>query len=218
MKATRSKLVIALFAGALLLPLAGCGDNDSDIDFDNDNGSPQPTSTAPGSTPVPTATPVAGATATTVATAAATATAEAPTATPDDGETPTPVPTGAPCSDPSVVVEVSIDTAYGAARIDLQYPAAEVNIPGSGTAPDVVERVEFASSGGLTTVNDDDNTGTLTASLVSFAEQPSGLFATVTFDCTAGAPAAGDFICTVVSASTPGGVGIPDATCSVAVQ
>ncbi len=215
MKTTRSKLVIALFAGALLLPLAGCGDNDSDIDFDNDNGSPQPTSTAPGSTPVPTATPAVGATATTVV---ATATAAAPTATPVDAETPTPVPTGEPCSDPSVVVEVSIDTAYGAARIDVQYPAAQVNIPGSGTATDVVDRVEFASSGGLTTVNDDDNTGTLTTSLVSFSEQPSGLFATVTFDCTSGVPAAGDFTCTVVSASTPGGVGITDATCSVAVQ
>ena len=211
MKTTRSTLAIALLAGVLMLPLAGCGDNDSDIDFDNDNGNgPQPTSTATpaGSTPVPTQTPGV----------VATDTPAGPTATPVDAETPTPVPTGAPCSDPSVVVEVSIDTAYGAARHDVQDPAAQVNIPGSGTAQGVVDRVEFATSGGLTTVNDDDNTGTVTASLVSFSEQPSGLFATVTFDCTAGVPAAGDFTCTVVSASTPGGVGITDATCSVAVQ
>lgn len=206
MQYNRSKVLVAILAGALLMPLAGCGDGDNDIDLD----SPEPTSTAAGSTPVPTRTPGVGATATTVATVV-------PTATPVDNETPTPVPTDAPCSDPSVVVEVSIDTAYGAARVDVQYPAAQVNIPGSGTAQSVVDRVEFASSG-LTTVNDDDNTGTLTASLVSFSEQPSGLFATVTFDCTSGAPSAGDFTCTVVSASTPGGVGIPDATCSVAVQ
>lgn len=209
MKRNRSTVLMALLAGALLLPLAGCGDNDSDIDIDI----PEPTSTAGGGTPVRTATPGAVPTPTAIAT-----TAEQPTATPDDGETPTPVPTGAPCSDPSVVVEVSIDVAYGAARIDLQYPGASVNIPGSGTAADVVDRVEFASSGGLTTVNDDDNTSTLTTSLVSFSEQPSGSFATVTFDCTGGVPAPGDFTCTVVSASTPGGVAIPDASCSVTVQ
>jgi len=208
MKRNRSTVLMALLAGALLLPLAGCGDNDSDIDIDI----PEPTATVGGgSTPVRTATPGAVPTPTAVAT-----TSEAPTATPDDGETPTPVPTGAPCSDPSVVVEISIDTAHGAARIDLQYPAS-VLIPGSGTAPDVVDRVEFASSGGLTTVNDDDNTSTLTTSLVSFAEQPSGLFATATFDCTSGVPVPADFTCTVVSASTPGGVAITDATCSVTV-
>jgi hypothetical protein len=117
-----------------------------------------------------------------------------------------------------VVVEISIDTTYGAARIDLAYPAGLVNIPGSGNTPDVVDRVEFAASGGLTTVNDDDNTSTLTTSLVSFAEQPAGAFATATFDCTGGVPAPGDFTCTVVSASTPGGVGIPGAGCSVTVQ
>lgn len=208
MKRNRSKVLVTVLAGALLLPLAGCGDNDNDIDIDI----PGPTSTAAGSTPVRTPTPVVGATATTAATVVN------PTATPADSDTPTPVPTGAPCSDPAVVLDVSIDTVYGAARIDLAYPAAQVNIPGSGTAASVVERVEFASSGGLTTVNDDDNTGTVTASLVSFAEQPAGLFATVTFDCTTGAPAASAFTCTVVSASTPGGVAIPDAGCSVAVQ
>ena len=110
MKRTRSTVLMALLAGALLLPLTGCGDNDSDIDIDI----PEPTATSGGGgTPVRTATPGAVPTPTAIAT-----TAE-PTATPDGGDTPTPEPTGAPCSDPSVVVEVSIDVAYGAARIDL---------------------------------------------------------------------------------------------------
>jgi len=207
MKSTRSRLLIVALAGVVLLPLAGCGDNDNEFDID------VPTATATaggGATPVPTSTPVTGATATTVAN---------PTATPDTAETPTPQPTGGgECAAESVVVEVSIDQSYGAARIDLAYAPALVNIPGSGTAPDVTGRVEFASSGGLTTVNDDDNTSTLTTSLVSFSEQPSGLFVTVTFDCVSGAASAGDFSCTVVSASTPGGVGIPDAACAVSVQ
>jgi hypothetical protein len=209
MKSNRSKVLVAVFVTVTLLPMTGCGDNDNEVFVDDPD--PQETSTPVGGTPVPTSTPGV------VATATATA-AVVPTETPGSGETPTPVPTGAPCDQPSVVVDVSIDTAYGAARIDLAYPAAQVNIPGSGTAAEVVDRVEFAVSGGLTTVNDDDNTGTITTSLVSFAEQPAGLFATITFDCTTGVPAAGDFTCTVVSASTPGGVAIPDAGCSIAVQ
>lgn len=148
----------------------------------------------------------------------------APTPTATDGGTgPTATPTpsgggGGSCSaGDAVVVTVAIDVAYGAARLDLQYPADQLNVPGSGTAPSVVERVEFAASGGLTTVNDDDNTATLTASLVGFSEQPAGSFATVTFDCVTGIPDPGAFTCTVVSASTPGGVAIPDAGCSVTV-
>ena len=102
--------------------------------------------------------------------------------------------------------------------IDLQYPGTEINLPGSGTGPDVTSRVVFAASGGLTTVNDNDNDSTLTTSFVSFNQQTAGLFATVTFDCVTAEPTAGQFVCTVVSASTPGGVAIPGVTCSVAVQ
>jgi cysteine-rich repeat protein len=148
--------------------------------------------------------------------------APTPTAT-DGGSEPTATPTpggggGGSCTaGESVVVTLTIDVAYGAARLDLQYPADQMNVPGSGTAPSVVERVEFAASGGLTTVNDDDNTATLTASLVGFAEQPAGTFATVTFDCVSGVVDPAAFTCSVVSASTPGGVAIPDAGCTVAV-
>lgn len=150
----------------------------------------------------------------------------APTESPEDTPTatnPAPTPTpgsggGGSCTfgDP-VVVLVGIDAAYGAARIDLRYPSDQINLPGSGTTQNVVDRVTFAGTG-LNTVNDDDNTSTLTMSLVSFTEQSAGTFATVTFDCTVGVPEPAAFTCTVVSASTPGGVAIPDAGCTVAIQ
>ena len=155
-------------------------------------------------------------------TPAATATPGLPTATPTDGGNPVPTPTpgggGTTCdAGGTAVVTVAIDVAYGAARIDLAYPAADLNLPGRGTAASVVARVQFAAGGGLTTVNDDDNTGTLTASLVGFTEQPAGTFMTVTFDCVSGVLDPGAFACSVVSASTPGGVAIPDAECTVAL-
>ncbi len=186
--------------------LACAGDCTLDTSGCSGQGGPVPTPT-----PTVTATPAEG----------------VPTPTPTDdggGDTPTATPTpsggggGTACNagDPVVVV-VSIDVAYGAARVDLGYSASDVNVPGSGTAASVVERVVFTGSG-LTTVNDDDNVANLTASLVSFNEQPAGTFATITFDCVTSVPSPSDFVCTVVSASTPGGVSIPDATCSVAVQ
>jgi cysteine-rich repeat protein len=154
-------------------------------------------------------------------TPAATATPGFPTASATDGGDPVPTPTpggGTSCdAGGTAAVTVAIDVAYGAARIDLAYPPADVNLPGSGTAASVGERVQFAASGGLTTVNDDDNVATLTTSLVGFTEQPAGTFVTVTFDCVSGALDPGAFVCSVVSASTPGGVAIPDAGCTVAL-
>jgi len=145
---------------------------------------------------------------------------------PSGAATPTvaPTPAGVACQDgDQVVVIASLDKTYGAARIDLGYPAS-LNIPGTGSAQSVADRVHFAD-GGLTTVNDTDQNGdgiddTLTASLVSFADNAPGPFVTVTFDCVAGhaPPTAADFDCTVVSASTGGGVTIPDEQCGLAVQ
>lgn len=140
--------------------------------------------------------------------------------------TPTPAstPSGAACqAGDQVVVVAALDQQYGAARVDLQYPDA-VNIPGTGTAQTVVDRVHFAASGGLTTVSDNPVLGavddTLTASFVGFSDNPPGAFVTVTFDCIAGQtrPVAEAFVCTVVSASTAGGVQIPDEHCAVTVQ
>ena len=143
-----------------------------------------------------------------------------PTPTPTGGTpVPTPTPgTGGECpASGQVAVTITLDTDYGAAVIDLQYPGAEINLPGSGSGPDVSSRVVFAANGGLTTVNDNDNTSTLTTSFVSFNQQTAGLFATVTFDCVTDVPAPSAFVCTVVSASTPGGVAIPGAQCAANV-
>ena len=179
------------------------------------------TGTSLSPTPVVTATPVAQPTATTATveptatTAGPTATAAVPTATPTPGGGPT-------CAgSESIVVTVSLDADVTSARVDVGY-AAGANIPGTGTDPSVKERVDFAGSG-LTVVNDFDDNGdltddTVTASLVGTDVVPAGTFATITFDCLAGsaAPAAGDFTCTVVSASNAGTS--VTAACSLDVQ
>lgn len=212
---TRSSLGAALLALTAVVMISGCGDgNDEDIFV--------------GSTP----TPVDGRTPTPVRTVtpqpndSPTVTAEGPTATPTPGTDPTATstPSGATCSaGDQVVVVASLDKAYGAARIDLGYPAS-LNVPGTGPSADVASRVDFGPSGGLTTVNDNDTNSdsvddTLTASLVSFSDNAPGVFVTVTFDCVAGqaAPSAADVTCNVVSASTSGGVAIPDQQCTLTV-
>jgi len=177
------------------------------------------TSGCTGTTPPPTPTP---------------ASTSAGSVTPGPGETPTlsgaatptaaPTPVGGACQPgDQVTVVASLDKTYGAALIDIGYPAS-LNIPGTGTAQSVVDRVAFANTG-LTTVNDKDQNGsdgvddTLTASFVSFADHAPGTFATITFDCVAGQapPPASALTCTVVSASTSGGVAIPDEQCSLNV-
>ena len=217
----RSNWIPVLLALAIAIPLAGCGEENNDNIF---IGGSTPTPTPAGgrtSTPVRTATPPPNATATSTvgastATPAATDTASGPTATP------TPVAGGCTAGD-QIVVVASFSQAYGAGRIDLLYPAS-VNIPGTGTAQSVVDRVHFAASGGLPAVNDSPTSSavddTLTASLVGFSENPAGPFVTVTFDCVTGQapPAATAAItCTVISASTPGGVAITDEQCSLSV-
>jgi cysteine-rich repeat protein len=169
------------------------------------------TSGCTGTTP-PTPTPVA---------------TSAGTVSPGPGATPTaaPTPVGAACqAGDQVTVVAALDKTYGAALIDVGYPAS-LNIPGTGTAQSVADRVTFANAG-LTTVNDTDKNGgdqvddTLTASFVSFADHAPGTFATITFDCVTGQapPTASALTCTVVSASSGGGVAIPDESCSVTVQ
>src|SRR5262249_7967250 len=96
------------------------------------------------------------------------------------------------------------------------------NIPGTGTAQSVADRVQFAPSGGITASNDKDQDGdgtddTVTASFLSSTDHPAGPFVTVTFDCVEGrvAPPAGHFTCPGGSASSGGGVAIPDEQCSL---
>ena len=180
----RSNLIPALLALAMALPLAGCGDGNNDNIFIGETPTPVDGRTP---TPVRTSTPLPGATAT-ITEIGATATPEETSTVAGPTATATPVVGGCNAGD-QVVVVASLDQAYGAARIDLGYPGS-LNIPGSGTAQSVVDRVHFAASGGLTTVNDGHATGdvddTLTASFVGFSENPSGTFVTVTFDCVTG--------------------------------
>jgi hypothetical protein len=141
-----------------------------------------------------------------------------PTATPTPGGGPT-------CSSgEQLVVMVSVDKPYGGLSLRLGYPVG-ANIPGTGVVQSVKDRVVFAHPGGLTAVNDLDNSGdgvddTLAASVVSSDESPAGLFITVTFDCVAGQtkPTAADFVCTVQSASAPDGTAITDEMCTLSVQ
>ena len=206
-----------MFISVLLtvaVTVTGCGDGNNEDIFLGDG---TPTATPVNgrtATPLPGATPTA--TETAVAGATPTETVTEPTATA------TPVAGGCNAGD-QVTVVASLDKTYGAALIDIGYPAS-LNIPGTGTAQSVVDRVAFANTG-LTTVNDKDQNGsdgvddTLTASFVSFADHAPGTFATITFDCVAGQapPPASALTCTVVSASTSGGVAIPDEQCSLNV-
>ena len=173
-------------------------------------------------TPTPITTPTsAGPSATAGATAEPTATTAGPTAT-AAAPTATPTPGGATCDgSESIVVTLSLDGDVTSARVDLGYPAG-ANLPGTGTDASVKDRVEFQGSG-LTVVNDFDESGdltddTVTASLVGTDIVPAGPFATITFDCLAGGavPAAGDFTCTLVSASNAGTS--VTAACSLDVQ
>lgn len=152
--------------------------------------------------------------------------APTPTSSGDVGTpTPAPTPVGAVCQQgEQIVLDVSLDQTYGAARVDVTY-GSSVNLPGTGPAPSVLERAHFAAAGGLTTVNDIDTNAdgvddTLTTSLVGFTDNPAGVFVTVTFDCVAGQPRpeTGTFGCTTVSASTAGGVPISNASCTLAVR
>ena len=165
-----------------------------------------------GGIPTPTATPTAATTGATPANG---------TATPSTGST----PSGACGAGGSVVVTAALDQAYGGAVVDLVYPTS-VRIPGTGSEPSVVARVQFTASGGLPAVNDSDTNGdqvedTLTAALSSLSNNPAGPFATVTFDCVEGqpAPTTSDFTCMVGSVSTPEGRDITtDTHCALTVS
>jgi cysteine-rich repeat protein len=123
-----------------------------------------------------------------------------------------------------LVAKASVDKPYGGISLRLGYPPA-ANVPGSGSnAQSVKDRVVFAQPGGLTAVNDQDESGdgvddTLFVSSVGSSDNAAGLYVTVTFDCVAGQapPSSSAFTCTVVSASTSGGVSIPDEHCALTV-
>lgn len=217
---TRSTLIPTLLALALAIPLAGCGDGSS-----NDNIFIGTTPT-PGNgrtpTPVRTATP-AGGNETTTPVDQATPT-ETPAETPTGGEpTATATPSGAACkAGDHIMVTETVDKSYGGLRVELKYPAS-VTFPGSGSSTDAT-RVTGTPAGGFVQVVDAPTSGsfddTLTVAFAGTTDHPAGTFAVVTFDCVEGAapPTAGDFMCTVASASTGGGVPITDEGCTIALQ
>jgi len=164
--------------------------------------------------PTPTPTPVEGG-----ETPSAGATPSGPGASPTAAAT----PSGAACkAGDQIVVTESVDKSYGGLRVELKYPAS-VTFPGSGASTDAT-RVTGTPSGGFVQVVDAPTSGsfddTLTIAFAGTTEHPAGTFAVVTFDCVEGAapPAAGDFICTVASASTGGGVPITDEGCAITLQ
>jgi len=179
------------------------------IDTSGCSGTPQPTATpgGPGATTTPSrATPTQAA----------------------SGATPTPTPVSSPggtCSaGDTIVVTAALGLPYSGVNLLLVYPPA-ANIPGSGTAQSVKDRVAFANSGGLATAGDLDKNAdgtdeTLSISVVDTSQFPAGDFVTVTFDCLAGDPRpdADAFACTVASASLPDGTPITGETCTLAVR
>ena len=165
-------------------------------------------------TPTPGPTPTGGEVGTPTATPGGVPATPTATATPG---------TGATCQDgQTVVVAASLDQPYAGFTVNVAYPPASVNLPGSGA--NVADRVTFAVSG-LTSASDEDRIDddgvddTLIATFASGTSRTPGLVVTVTFDCVAGAPrpSAGDFTCTA-SASDSTGTDIPDIGCSLAVQ
>jgi cysteine-rich repeat protein len=164
-------------------------------------------------TPTATTTPAGGSAS---PTPAGTVGGPTPTATPQAGTT---CNTG-----DQVVAMVAVAEPFGGLSIRLAYPAA-ANLPGTGTVQSVKDRVVFAHPGGLTAVNDLDESGdgvddTLAVSVVNSEESPVGLFITATFDCVAGQlrPTASDFACAVQSASMADGTEITNEMCSVSLE
>jgi len=212
----RWKGLSTLAALAIALTLAGCGDDSNDNQTIIIGATPTPVD-GHTATPARTETPLPGTTPTvtvTVAQPTATTAGPAPTATPVVG--------GCRAGDQIVVTE-SLDKTFGGATVDLKYPAS-ANIPGTGGTPDVTQRVQFAVSGGLTSVNDHGSNGgamddTLTLSVVSSNDNPAGTFATVTFDCVTdqAPPTVGDFTCTVTGASDSTGTPITGVNCTLGV-
>lgn len=176
---------------------------------------PTPLATSESATPTP-AESVGGST----ATATPAESVGAPTATPTPAG-----PPGRTCeAGDEIVAKLSLTQPYSGVNLFLAYPPS-ANIPGTGTAASVKERVAFANQGGLTTAGDlDENADgiddTLSISVVNTDNFDPGLFATVTFDCQAGQvrPAASDFSCTVQSASTSDGTQISDESCTLTIE
>lgn len=110
----------------------------------------------------------------------------------------------------TIVYDDPATTGAAAGRMVLAYPGS-VSLPGSGAATSVRQRVANASGTSnpifLPSDNDTDSDAVDDTLFLVFgitASWPPGPFATITFDCTAGAPVrAPDFACSFDDASDP---------------
>jgi cysteine-rich repeat protein len=134
------------------------------------------------------------------------------TPTPKESVTPTPtIPTPTPAICTSVTVTVSLVYDANAVPdlaglvVDLNYPVASVDLPGSGSDDSVIERVtDVSGAAGFSSIqdldtNNDDTDDQLHNVYAATQNIPPGPFEAVVFDCRPGAqaPPAGAFVCTV---------------------
>ena len=175
--------------------------------------------------PLPTATPTSSRTST-------------PTVTPTPKESLTPTPT-APTPTPTPVVTctsvtVTVSLVYDVNAVpdlaglvvDLNYPVASVDLPGSGSDDSVIERVtDVSGAAGFSSIQDLDtsNDGTddqLHNVYAATQNIPPGPFEAVVFDCRPGAqaPPPGAFVCTVSDTADSQGNPVEGVNCGVEVS
>ncbi len=125
-----------------------------------------------------------------------------------------------PAGRTTVVVELAPPAAVDLAgvKIRLDYPEAQVQIPGRVDDADVKARVTGWPAGVMGQPNDEDDA--LIVALVSTAAIPKGPIFTVAFDACRGAkPAvAAGFTCAVEQASDGPGKLVSGATCRVTIR
>ncbi|HEY2385319.1 MAG TPA: hypothetical protein VGK30_00040 [Candidatus Binatia bacterium] len=136
--------------------------------------------------------------------------------------TPSPSPTPAPvaCTSDTVTIDLAASQAVGAATLLLDYPQDTVDLPGSGDAVSVKERITVLTSASLFANGEpNDQDDRLRFTLISVDGIPAGPLFAVRFDCLGTPPAARAFSCTVSDAVAADGVTpVSDATCSLHVR
>src|SRR5262249_55464388 len=155
-----------------------------------------------------------------------------PTPTPT---VPPPTPTPTPTSPPSCVsLTVTVSLVYDVAAVpelaglvvDLNYPPAAVNIPGSGSDDSVLERVtDVSGAQGFSSIldvdtNSDGTDDQLHNVYAARNNVPPGAFQAVVFDCLSGAtvPSAGAFTCVVSDTVDSQANPVEGVGCAVAVS
>lgn len=132
------------------------------------------------------------------------------------------------CTSATVTVSLELNSQpLAGVTLDLNYQADLVSIPGSGNDQSVIDRVmDITGAGGFFDVADIDSDASgsddrlRTSVVVVGAELMPGGFEVVQFDCESGAepPVAGDFTCTIESASDGFGNPLEGIGCSLTVE